>query len=75
VTGALDRIAVEVTLAERVVLVRASVLDGVEASVVGMDEANREVADDEPGHAGRSGGISTRNGFAAPFVLVRHRVQ
>jgi hypothetical protein len=42
---------------------------------VGMDEANREVADDEPGHAGRRGGISARNGFAAPFMLVRHRVQ
>jgi hypothetical protein len=55
--------------------VRASVLDGVEASVVGMDEANREVADDEPGHAGRRRGISARNGFAAPFMLVRHRVQ
>lgn len=33
VTGALDRVAVELTLAERVVFVRASILDCVEASV------------------------------------------
>jgi hypothetical protein len=52
-----------------------SAFEHTDASVVRMDEANREIADDEPGHAGRRRGISARNGFAAPFMLVRHRVQ
>src|SRR5450631_1103942 len=74
-TRALDHVPIELTLAECVVLVRAPVLDGVEASVVGMDEADREITDDQPGHAGRRGGISARNGASALFLPVSHRVQ
>jgi len=42
-----------------------SAFEPTDASVVRMDEANREIADDEPGHAGRRGGISAGVGIAS----------